>query len=62
MLRMYCKEPYMIKKNSTDTIVPKRTFGDTGVKIFKLCLLPYARLKNLRIKCRIGDGRAPAYH
>ncbi len=27
-----------MKKNSTDNIVPKQTFGDTGVKISKLCL------------------------
>lgn len=27
-----------MKKNSTDTIVPKRTFGNTGVKISTLCL------------------------
>ena len=27
-----------MKKNSTDNTVPKRIFGDTGVKISKLCL------------------------
>ncbi len=33
-----CKEPYMIQKNKTDLILPKRAFGNTGVKISKLCL------------------------
>lgn len=28
----------MMKKNNTDLIVPKRAFGNTGVKISKLCL------------------------
>ncbi len=28
----------MMKKNNTDFIVPKREFGNTGIKISKLCL------------------------